>query len=289
MAVISQPFSSANTTVDIFGNSTTAQQGFLNTLRSSLATAMALALTDPITAQANKVAAFNAFASASGTVTATALIVVTGGAATPAAQVEGYYSGTFAIATGGAVAGTWYSVAASSSSITAVLVPSSGTFLASQTSVALSAVATTSANTPTTTALTGSAYTSSALVTGSGSKIGKITAIGDTGVEVATIEVKLLNESGTSKDTGSSNEGTTTIDFLDVPADEGQLLMFAARDDRTSNKNRVFKLKHNSSGQVKWFVGIVSQIKTTEGAVDAMQTNKATILIQDGLTIVNPV
>jgi hypothetical protein len=247
---------------------------------------MALALTDPVTAQTNKVAAFNAFSAASGTVTATAVITVTGGATTPSAQVEGYYSGTFTIVTGGAVAGTWYSSSSSATTVTAVLVPSSGIFLTSQSGVALATVLTTSTNTPTTTV--SGVYTSSALVTGSGSKIGKITAIGDTGVEVATIEVKLLNESGTSKDTGSSNEGTTTIDFLDVPADVGQQLMYAARNDRTANKNRVFKLTHNSSGQVKWLVGIISMIKTTEGAIDAMITNKATILIQDGLTIVNP-
>jgi len=287
MPAITNPFSSANTTLEIFDNSTTAQRSAMGILQTAIATAMTLALTDPTTANTNRKNAFNSFAASTGTVTATASIVVTGGATTPAAQVEGYYTGTFTISAGGAVAGTWYSTSSTATAITAVLVPTSGNLLASQSAVALATVFTTGTNTPTTTV--SGTYTSSALVTGAGSKVNKITAIGDTGVEVATIEAKLLNESGTFKDTGSSNEGTTTVDFLDVPSDAGQILMFAARDDRTKDKNRVFKLTHNSSGQIKWFIGIVSQIKTTEGAIDSIITDKATILIQDGLTIVNPV
>jgi hypothetical protein len=282
MTAITQPFSSANTTVRIFPNSTVGQQGALGTLRSNIALAMALALTDPGTAQTNRETYFTAFETASNMSAATVTFTGTSGGA--ASNVDGAVQGTWTQTSSGAT-GTWSSTASAAASTSAVLTLTSGTPTTVSGATTGFTFTTTVGAIPTGTAAYAISLTAG---TGAGSAIGKITAIGDTGVEVATIEVKLLNESGTSKDTGSSNEGTTTIDYLDVPSDAGQALMFAARNDRSSNKNRVFKLTHNSSGQVKWLVGIVSTIKTTEGAVDAMITNKATILIQDGLTIVNP-
>ena len=282
MAAITNPFSSANTTVRIFPNSTSGQKSALTTLQTAIAAAMQLALTDPATAETDRATAYAAFETASSMSATT--VTFTGTSGGTASNTDGAVQGTWTQTSSGAT-GTWSSTASSASSTSAVLTLTSGTPTTVSGATSGFTFTTTVGAIP-----TGSAAYSVSLTagTGAGELVGKITAIGDTGVEVATIEAKLLNEAGTFKDTGSSNEGTTTIDFLDVPTDAGQLLMFAARNDRTKDKNRVFKLTHNSSGQVKWFVGIVSQIKTTEGAIDSIITDKATILIQDGLTIVNP-
>ena len=271
MAITSE-FSLQNTTVEIFDNSTAPQISALNTLRTAIKNAAN---------NAARITAFNTFFAASGTVTATATITVTGGSTAAAAQVEGYYTGTFTIS--GGISGTWYSTSSAATTVTAVLVPTTGTLSAG--SGSLASVATTSTNTPTTT-VSGTYVATSQ--TGAGSKIGKITAIGDTGKTYAVISAKLVSEEGTLKGKGSSDEGDLTIDYVAIPSDAGQALMQSAFDDKTLNCNRVFKLVHTASGQELYAIGIVTEMKKTRGAVDNFATVKAKITLQDGVTEYNP-
>lgn len=271
MAITSE-FSLQNTTVEIFDNSTSTQQTALNTLRTSLKTASTEAL---------RVSAFNTFLAASGTVTATASITVTGGATTPAAQVEGYYTGAFTIA--GGIAGTWYSTSSTLTAVTAVLVPTSGALAAG--SGSLATVYTTSTNVP---ASTVSGTYTATTATGSGALISKITAIGDTGKTYAIVSAKLVSESGTIKAKGSSDEGDLTIDYIAIPSDSGQALMELAFDDQSINGNRVFKITHTSSGAAVYCVGMVTELKKTRGSVDNFASVKAKVTLQDGLAEYNP-
>ncbi len=136
------------------------------------------------------------------------------------------------------------------------------------------------------------AYT--AVSKSSGYLIGKVTAAGDTGKTYAAISAKLLNEGGTYKAKGSSDEGDFTIDFLKIPSDIGQQKLLAAFNDESANANRVFRITHNSSGSTVansekvYFMGLVTECKQTRGAIDSFVNVKSKIVIQNGLYEDNP-
>lgn len=272
---ISNPFSSANSTLTIYGNSTAGEIAAMSTLQTAINSALQLGLTDPVTAKANRIAAFQAYESAAyaqGTLTVASTV-------TTAKQADGYYSGTFTY-TGG-VTGTWISKGLTTTAVNIELTLTSGSFPtgASPYTTGFAFVVTGShaldASSTGFSITTATNAVSSALV-------GKITAMGDTGLTAATISAKLLNEAGTYKAKGSSDEGELSVDFLRVPADAGQTILFAAQDDLSINANRVVKITHNSSGSIWYGIVQVSAIKTTRGSIDNFINSKATLLIQSG-------
>lgn len=280
---ISTPFSSQNTTIEIFNDAVATA-----TLTSAIATALAGS-----NKQADLKTAYDAFFTSVATVTATAVITVTGALTTAPAQVDGYYTGVFAI---GSVTGTWSSTSVSSSTtINAVLTPLVGMFTASQTSQAITTCSVTGTHQPSTPTTASGVYTSSAASAAKGFLVGKVTAMGDTGKTYAGISAKLINESGTMKAKGSSDEGDFTVDFLNTPGDAGQTAMTDAFNDETANANRVFRIVHGSSGdgtnansEMVYFVGMVTELKKTRGAVDNYVSVKSKISIQNGLYEYNP-
>ena len=270
---VNTEFSLQNTSVEIFDNSTVAQQTALSTLRAAIKVA---------TTDAARVTAFNTYF-ADGTVgglqSGSISITTTG------ATANASYAGTWANASG---SGFWVSTAATTTTITANLFVTSGS-PTSPLTLALTDLGSywTSGNA---TKGTPSAVTTSvtlAAATG-GSKIGKITAIGDTGKTYTIISSKLVGESGTLKAKGSSDEGELTIDYISIPSDAGQILMESAFDDETYNGNRVFRLTHTASGVKAYGVGMVSELKKTRGAVDNFASVKAKIALQDGFSEYNP-
>jgi hypothetical protein len=277
MTALTTPFSSQNTTIEIFEADTDA-------LTTAIASALALS-TNSLRQAALKVA-YDAYfvGSLSKTIGGTGIL------ATAPAQADGYFSGTW---TKSGQSGTFSSTGSTATAITANFYLSSGT----PASIDLAATDLTFN--------TGNAdkgtITSSGAVTGllfsgaTGYKIGKITAAGDTGKTYAGISAKLLNESGTMKAKGSSDEGDFTIDFLNTPGDQGQLAMTTAFNDESANANRVFRIIHGSSndgtitnGEMVYFVGMVTELKKTRGAIDNYVSVKSKISIQNGLYEYNP-
>jgi hypothetical protein len=270
---ITSEFSLQNSTVEVFDNSTTAQQTALNTLRTAIKNA---------TTDMARVSAYNTFFGTtgvgglqSGTITIT----------TAGATANASYAGTWANASG---SGFWISTAATATSITATLYATSGT-VATPLTLALADLSNywTSGNA---TKGTPSAVTTSvtlAAATG-GSKLGKITGIGETGKSFTVVSAKLVSESGTIKAKGSSDEGDLTIDYISIPGDTGQLLMESAFDDETINGNRVFRITHTTSGAKVYLIGMVTELKKARGAVDNFATVKAKITLQDGVAEDNP-
>jgi len=278
MTALTTPFSSQNTTIEIF-NSPAATR----TLVTAIATALAGS-----DVQADLKTAYDTFFVAA-TMTA-ATVTFSGSSGGTVSNVDGAVTGTWTQTSSGAT-GTWSSTASSATSTTATLTLVSGT----PTTVS-------GASTGFTFSVTSGAYPSTPTYsisltapTGTGSKIGKITAAGDTGKTYAGISAKLLNESGTMKAKGSSDEGDFTIDFLNTPGDPGQLAMTTAFNDESANANRVFRIIHGSSndgtitnGEMVYFVGMVTELKKTRGAIDNYVSVKSKISIQNGLYEYNP-
>ena len=61
---ISNPFSSANSTLTVFDNATAGEIAAMATLQTAINSALQLALTDPVTAKANRLTAYQAFETA---------------------------------------------------------------------------------------------------------------------------------------------------------------------------------------------------------------------------------
>lgn len=274
---ITQPFSLQGTTIEVFANDTTARQTALNTLLNAIKVA---------TDNSTRAAAFATYFADSSTagVQSGAFTITTAGATV--SNVDGFYAGTWSNAQG---SGTWYSTTATATAITAQLTVTSGTITGTLT-LALGDLGGTwtagNATKGTPSAITGSPITLAA-ATG-GAAIGKITAAGDSGKTFSAVSAKLINESGTTKAKGSSDEGDFTIDYLAVPSDVGQIAMESAFNDETINGNRVFRVTHGASGQKLYFVGMVTELKKQRGTVDAFATVKAKITMQSGSAEFNP-
>jgi hypothetical protein len=281
MTALTTPFSSQNTTIEIFNDSAATA-----TLTAAIASALALSTT--ALKQDALLTAYTAFFGGS---TLTASIPTTIGTVTSAMLVDGYFEGTFTYGSGSTLQkGTFRSTSATTSAITATFTLSE---VGSGGAVSFVPVLTFTKNDAT----KGTVTTMSAIdFTGTpGDKIGKITAAGDTGKTYAGISAKLLNESGTMKAKGSSDEGDFTIDFLNTPGDPGQLAMTTAFNDESANANRVFRIIHGSSndgtitnGEMVYFVGMVTELKKTRGAIDNYVSVKSKISIQNGLYEYNP-
>ncbi|MDD5227190.1 MAG: hypothetical protein PHD53_00135 [Methylococcales bacterium] len=290
----SKPFTSKNATLRIFDNSTAAQQTLLNTLMTALQNAGSQTpLTD---AQkqgyfATYIAGMVALQGISYFDTA---LTLTGSTlnVTPAAQVEGFYSGSFSKLIGGVTyAGTWVStgtqsttamtarinitsvtgIQGSATSIPSFVIadfPNFATIVAGTSAVALSGTATIP------------------LQTVVHSLIDGITAYGDTGEKDNVVTAKLINRSGTFKGKGSTDGGDWSFDMLEIPADAGQQLVVAAKADQTANANRVWVQTFNNSNDgssiQRWYgIGLVPSI-TAPAAVDAYVSLKVTVPLQDG-------
>jgi len=276
---ISTPFSSQNTTIEVFNDSAATA-----TLTAAIAAALALSTTSAKQA-ALKVAYDNFFvASVSKTIGGTGIL------ATAPAQADGYFSGTW---TKSGQSGTFSSTGSIATAITANFYLTNGT----PASINLDAADLTfvTGNSDKGTITVTSAVTSLLFSGVTGSKVGKVTAMGDTGKTYAGISAKLINESGTMKAKGSSDEGDFTVDFLNTPGDAGQIALTDAFNDETGNANRVFRLVHGSSGdgtnansEMVYFVGMVTELKKTRGAVDNYVSVKSKISIQNGLYEYNP-
>jgi len=273
---ISTPFSSQNTTIEIFNDAAAT---------STLVTAIKAALAGS-NKQADLKTAYDNFfvASVSKTIGGTGIL------ATAPAQVDGYFSGTW---TKSGQSGTFRSTGSIATAITANFYLTSGT----PASINLDAADLTflTGNSDKGTITVTSAVTSLLFAGVTGSLIGKVTAAGDTGKTYAGISAKLLNESGTMKAKGSSDEGDFTIDYLNAPSDAGQVAMADAFNDETGNANRVFRIVHGSSGdgtnansEMVYFVGMVTELKKTRGAIDNFVQVKSKISIQNGLYEYNP-
>lgn len=272
---ISNPFSSANSTLTVFDNATAGEIAAMATLQTAINSALQLALTDPVTAKANRLTAYQAFetaASAQGTLSVASTV-------TTAKQADGYYSGTFTY-TGG-VTGVWTSKGLTTSAVNIELTLTSGAFPTGSSPYTTGFSFTVTGSHALDASNTGHSITTAANAVSS-ALVGKITAMGDTGLTAATISAKLLNEAGTYKAKGSSDEGELSVDFLRVPSDAGQILLFSAQEDLSINANRVVKITHNSSGQEWYGIVQVSTIKTTRGSIDNFVNAKATLLIQSG-------
>ena len=285
---ITTPFSSQNSTIEIFNDSTATA-----TLTTAIASALALSTTSA--KQAALKAAYDTFFSG-GTVTATILSDLT--SPTAEMQADGYFQGTFTYGTGATLqSGTFRSLSVDATS---------GDINAEFTLTTYGGTAGTNPPSFTPASLTFTVNNSSKGTIGAlptldfagvgGSKIGKITAAGDTGKTYAGISAKLINETGTMKAKGSSDEGDFTIDYLNTPGDVGQIAMTDAFNDETASANRVFRIVHGSSGdgtnansEMVYFVGMVTELKKTRGAIDNYVSVKSKISIQNGLYEYNPV
>lgn len=278
---ITKPFSSQGTTIEIFSNPS-AQ----TTLETAVASAMQIA--DTATKLTALKAAYTNFFSG-GTLSKT--IGGTGILATAPAQADGYFSGTWSKS---GQSGTFSSTGSTATAITANFVLNSGTPASINLDAADLTFLTGNADKGT---ITVTSAVTSLLFTGSaGAFIGKITSAGDTGKTFAMISEKLINESGTFKGKGSSDEGDFTIDYLANPSDAGQSAMDLAFNDESSSANRVFRITHlassptgvPSTAQKVYFSGLVTELKKNRGTIDKIITVKSKIAIQNGLVEDNP-
>jgi hypothetical protein len=283
------PHSSQNTTLRIFDNSTTVQQtalaSLLNDLRGS-------DLTD-----AEKITKFETYVTtvrAGSNPNFNTEISMTGVATTAAAQVDGYYSGTFTKAISGTTfAGSYISVGTSSGKAMLKLTVESvtGTTPTYPVTVAADAFTTglsASVTNSSTWSGTITATTASSITAGSNpyELIDGITAYNATGETEATISAKLLNRKGTYKDKGSTDGGDWGFDFLDIPDDVGQILLRNAKADKGLYANRVFVKESTNTDDatnvIRWFgICLVTKVEDSD-PIDSMVMSKATCPVQDG-------
>lgn len=256
---ITKPFSLQGTTIEIVSYDATAMTALSNAIKNA-------------TTEAQRVTAFTNYLTgsvgASGTITCAASTFT-------ASNVDNYLTGTWTHTNG--ATGRFYSTVNTATVATVMLITTSGALPTGAITTGLTfafdsnagVLSLSQANTPTSYALTGVANPITA------ASIGKITAAGETGKTYKTISAELINENQTYKGKGTADEGEFTVDYLNVPADAGQMALQLALDDMATPE-RVIRVTH-TSGEIWYGCGIVTDLKKARGANSAFSTVKAKI------------